>query len=227
MQRDPDSPRTGSLSRRTFLRGGALIGLGATAAARTLAEPSESTEAMQDPAAPQGRVRKGRLRLSLRINGTPRTLTVEPRTSLLNALRVHLDPPLTGTKLVCDGGNCGACTVLVNGQPTASCMLLALDAEGQAIRTVESLGEPGALSALQQSFCDHDGMMCGFCTSGFVVSLTAALENNPRADEGELRRACAGNLCRCGTYPQVFKAALAVSRQNQSRDHSHESGGSK
>ena len=106
-------------------------------------------------------------------------------------------------------------------------MLLALDAEGQAIRTVESLGEPGALSALQQSFCDHDGMMCGFCTSGFVVSLTAALENNPRADEGELRRACAGNLCRCGTYPQVFKAALAVSRKNQSRDHSHESGGSK
>lgn len=212
MQRDPDSPRPGSLTRRTFLRGGALIGLGATAAARSISETTDAAVSAQDPSAPKGRIRKGRFRISLRINGTPRTLTVEPRTSLLNALRVHLEPPLTGTKLVCDGGNCGACTVLIDGAPTAACMQLAIDAEGHEIRTVESIGSPGALSALQQSFCDHDGMMCGFCTSGFVMSLTAALEKNPRADEGELRRACAGNLCRCGTYPQVFKAALAVSQ---------------
>jgi aerobic-type carbon monoxide dehydrogenase small subunit (CoxS/CutS family) len=150
--------------------------------------------------------------VTLSVNGQDLELSIEPRTSLLSALRDVARPPLTGSKLVCDGGNCGACTVIVDGRPAASCMLLAVDAVGREVRTIEGLGTPEKMSDLQQAFCDHDGMMCGFCTPGMVVALTAELERNPRADEAELRAACAGNLCRCGTYPQVFEAALAVAQ---------------
>jgi xanthine dehydrogenase YagT iron-sulfur-binding subunit len=213
MTYDKNVEQPSSLTRRDFLRGGALVGIGAATAAQARAhsagfdqgaEPSE-----QAGAAP---VVHGRTQIRLTINDQKQTLHVEPRTSLLEALRVHLSPPLTGTKLVCDGGSCGACTVLFDGEPTASCMVLALDAVGHTIRTVEGEGSRAALSPLQASFAKHDGAMCGFCTSGFVMSLTAALEANPTAGEPELRTACAGNLCRCGTYPQVFEAALGVAR---------------
>lgn len=151
--------------------------------------------------------------VTLSINGEDRLLRIEPRTTLLSALRHHLATPLTGTKLVCDRGNCGACTVLVDGRPAYACLLLAADLEGHPIRTIESLGEPEALSPVQEAFWQHDASMCGFCTPGFVISVTAALERNPRADVDELRAACSGNVCRCGTYPQVFRAALDAGRR--------------
>jgi aerobic-type carbon monoxide dehydrogenase small subunit (CoxS/CutS family) len=149
----------------------------------------------------------GATKIELTINGTRREVEVEPRTTLLSALRVHLDPPLTGAKEVCDRGACGACTVLLDGEPVYACTLLAANAVGHEIRTVEGLGRPGALSPVQEAFWKRDGLMCGFCTPGFVMSVTACLEANPAADEREIRERCAGNLCRCGTYPHVFAAA--------------------
>jgi len=149
----------------------------------------------------------------LAINGEERRLALEPRTTLLSALRTRLDPPLTGAKEVCDRGACGACTVLLDGRPVYACMLLALDCVGAAITTVEGLGSPEALSPVQEAFCRRDALMCGFCTPGFVVSVTACLEREPRVDERTVRAACAGNLCRCGTYPHVFAAAERIVRE--------------
>jgi len=210
-KRDTKDP--GSLSRRDFLRGGALVGIGAATAQHARAAANANRQATATSGSAAGSpVLRGRTRIELEINGTKRAVQVEPRTSLLEALRVHITPPLTGTKLVCDGGNCGACTVLIDGEPAAACMTLALDAAGHKLRTIEGEGTPADMSPLQASFCEHDGMMCGFCTSGFIMSLTAALEANPAANEDELRAACSGNLCRCGTYPQVFEAALAVAQ---------------
>ena len=203
------------LSRRDFLRGGMAVGLG-TAALGAAAEAAQDENA--EGATGSGRARRirGKTEVVLRVDGQDLRLAVEPRTSLLSALRDHapLDggAPNTGPKLVCDGGNCGACTVLLDGRPAAACMVLAHDVGGQEVRTVRGIGGPDAMSDLQQAFCDHDGMMCGFCTPGFVTALTAELERNPGASEQQLREACAGNLCRCGTYPQVFEAALAVAK---------------
>lgn len=199
------------LSRRDFLRGGVAVGLGSAA----IGAPADAGQDRSDDSTGEsGRARrtKGKTEIVLRINGSDRRVEVEPRTSLLSALRDFASPPLTGTKLVCDGGNCGACTVHVDGRPAAACMLLALDAVGHELRTIEGLGTPEEMSPLQQSFCDHDGMMCGFCTPGMIMSLTAELDRNPKANEEQLRAACAGNLCRCGTYPQVFEAALSVAK---------------
>ncbi len=204
-----DDGRRGALSRRDFLRGGALVGIGAATASHAGAESAESRSPNGES---EASVVRGKIRVELTINGAKRELEIEPRTSLLEALRVHLSPPLTGTKLACDGGDCGACTVLLDGEPAAACSVLAIDAVGLAIRTIEGEGDAANMSPLQESFCKHDGMMCGFCTSGFIMSLTAELEANPKADEAALRKACSGNLCRCGTYPQVFDAALAAAR---------------
>ncbi len=212
MKRQNPPERPTPLSRRDFLRGGALVSLGAAAAPAVARELEAEGQA---PGSPDGKRQRGRHKIQLRINGTEREVQVEPRTSLLEALRTHLSPPMTGTKLVCDGGNCGACTVLLDGEPAASCMVLAVDAADHQVRTIEGEGDPTDMSPMQSAFCEHDGMMCGFCTSGFIMSLTAAVEANPKANEQELREACAGNLCRCGTYPQVFESALAAVRGNR------------
>jgi xanthine dehydrogenase YagT iron-sulfur-binding subunit len=150
--------------------------------------------------------------LELEINGAKQKVSVEPRTTLLNALRNHCTPPLTGAKVVCDRGSCGACTVHLDGQPVYSCMTLAADAVGRQVTTVEGLAKEGELTEVQRALCEHDGSMCGFCTPGFVMSITACLERKPGATLDEIKHACAGNLCRCGTYPHVFEAALAAGR---------------
>ncbi|MDB2575842.1 (2Fe-2S)-binding protein [Planctomycetota bacterium] len=153
---------------------------------------------------------RGASELEISVNGKLRTVEVEPRTTLLQALRTHMEPPLTGTKEVCGMGSCGACTVLIDGQPAYSCLTLAATCAGRPITTVEGFGSPDAMSDVQQAFCDKDGMMCGFCTPGFVVATHAALERAPEADLDELKYQLSGNLCRCGTYPHVFEAAQAV-----------------
>ncbi|HYY94440.1 MAG TPA: (2Fe-2S)-binding protein, partial [Pyrinomonadaceae bacterium] len=153
------------------------------------------------------------LDLTLDVNGRPRKVSVEPRTTLLSALRHNLDPPLTGPKLVCDMGTCGACTVLMDGRPVYSCLVLAADAAGKKLTTVEGLGTPESLSGVQQAFVEHDALMCGFCTPGFVTTVSAYLKKNPNPTLEEVREACKGNFCRCGTYPRVFEAALAAAKK--------------
>ncbi len=189
-----------ALTRRAFLKGAGGIAAGGAIGAAANA----GTKAAREPRVP---VLSGRTAIELTINGARREVAVEPRTTLLSALRVHLDPPLTGAKEVCDRGACGACTVLLDGEPVYACMLLAANCVGREVRTVEGLGRPGALSPVQEAFWKRDALMCGFCTPGFVMSVTACLEKNPQAGEGEIRAGCSGNLCRCGTYPHVFAAA--------------------
>ena len=203
-----------ALSRRDFLRGGVAVGL-TTAALGAAAEAAQDGSEGATAASGEAARHKGAQDLVLRVDGADLRVSAEPRTSLLSALRDHAEIPNTGPKLVCDGGNCGACTVLLDGRPAAACMVLALDAVGREVRTIRGIGSPEDMSELQQAFCDKDGMMCGYCTPGMVVSLTAELERNPGASEDELRAACAGNLCRCGTYPQVFESALDVARGGQ------------
>lgn len=151
----------------------------------------------------------GSFEIELSVNGARHKCTVEPRTTLLHALRDRCNPPLTGTKSVCESGSCGACTVMIDGRPAYSCLLLAAAARGKAVTTVEGLaGADGALSPLQEAFCERDALMCGFCTPGFLVALSAGLAKTSAPTLEDVRRACSGNSCRCGTYPHIFQAAL-------------------
>ena len=158
----------------------------------------------------QERIPPGPVAIELRINGTARKLTVEPRTTLLSALRNRLD--LTGTKEVCDRGACGACTVHVDGRAVNSCLMLALDARGHDIRTIEGLAKGATLDPVQEAFIEKDALMCGFCTPGMVMAVRALLDTNPSPSLDDVRGATAGNLCRCGTYPKVVEAALAAAK---------------
>jgi xanthine dehydrogenase YagT iron-sulfur-binding subunit len=213
-----------SVSRRRFLRGAGEVAAGGFLAHGLLAcNTAEAPPLAPLPAAgplTQPRVQgdietlDGEIEIELDINGQKQTVRVEPRTTLLDALRVHCKPPLTGTKLVCDRGNCGACTVLVDGKPRYACLQLAADMRGKKLRTIEGLAaagsgsaQPEELTPLQDEFCKHDALMCGFCTPGFLMSITACLEKDPRASLDAIKASCAGNVCRCGTYPHIFDAA--------------------
>jgi aerobic-type carbon monoxide dehydrogenase small subunit (CoxS/CutS family) len=155
-----------------------------------------------DPDAPRG-PEAGPVTLS--INGEKRTFLFEPRVTLLEALRQHAGQ--TGPKEVCEKATCGACTVLIDGVPVYACMILALEAQGREITTVEGLSKNG-LTTLQAAIVACDGLQCGYCTPGFVMSLTALFKTNPHPSEADVRKACSGHLCRCGSYPHVFAAAL-------------------
>ena len=204
------------LSRRAFLTGAGGVAGGVAAGGLLGAAPLERGYAPW--AAQDGPPRlTGAGAMTLRINGEDHSAEIEPRTTLLDLLRSHLGEPLTGTKQVCDRGNCGACTVLVDGEPAYSCLLLAVELEGREITTVEGLAEGDEPSPFQAALCDADGLMCGFCTPGFAMSLTALLRRDPAADLAQVREACAGNLCRCGTQPFVFEAALAAGAELRSR----------
>jgi xanthine dehydrogenase YagT iron-sulfur-binding subunit len=199
--------RSHDASRRRFLKGVGIAGAGAALADSLLVE-AEAKEAQAVASRPVA----GNLDVALNINGTRRTAKVEPRTTLLNTLRNNLDPPITGPKLVCDVGTCGACTVLLDGKPVYSCLVLAVDAVGRKITTVEGLGSPEKLNAVQEAFVAQDALMCGFCTPGFVTTISAYLKKNPNPNLAEVREACKGNFCRCGTYPRIFEAALAAAK---------------
>ncbi len=212
---EPDPPtERPTLSRRVFLRSA-----GTAAASGVLAQRLVAGAEATAPAQADGGVETlhGPSPIALSINGEVQKLTVEPRTTLLNALRNHCDPPLTGTKLVCDRGNCGACTVLVDGEPAYACLLLAADLRGKKIRTIEGEGTPDRLSPLQAAFCKHDASMCGFCTPGFVMAITACLERDPKADRPPSRTSGTGTLCRGATYPHISRAALAPARDLEAR----------
>jgi aerobic-type carbon monoxide dehydrogenase small subunit (CoxS/CutS family) len=145
------------------------------------------------------------VRIALQVNGGSFELDVAPDRRLVDVLRDDLG--LLGTKLACGEGACGACAVLLDGRPAASCILLAAAAEGREIRTIEGLSRDGA-TPLQEAFVAEDALQCGFCTPGQIVTATALLEHSPRPSRDEIREAMAGNLCRCGAYPKIERAIL-------------------
>ena len=147
-------------------------------------------------------------RITVTVNGEVIEYDVEARRLLVHFIRDDLD--LTGTHVGCDTGNCGACSVLYNGQLAKSCMLLAIQADGATIETVESLAQNGELNALQQSFSDHHALQCGYCTPGMLMSATALLRENPTPSEDEIRTAIQGNICRCTGYVNIVEAVKAA-----------------
>ena len=149
-------------------------------------------------------------RLTITVNGRPHALEIEPNRTLLEFLRDDLG--LTGTKEACDTGGCGACTVLLDGRPVYSCLLLALDCQGRQVLTIEGLADGDQLHPLQQAFVDHGAIQCGFCTPGMVLTAHALLEENPAPTEAEIREAIAGNICRCTGYAKTVEAIQAASR---------------
>ncbi len=146
-------------------------------------------------------------RITVTVNGEEIEYDVEARRLLVHFLRDDLD--LTGTHVGCDTGNCGACTVIYNGVLAKSCMLLAIQADGAAIETVEGLASDGELNALQQAFSDHHALQCGYCTPGMLMSATALLRDNPSPSEDEIRKAIQGNICRCTGYVNIVEAIKA------------------
>jgi xanthine dehydrogenase YagT iron-sulfur-binding subunit len=144
--------------------------------------------------------------VSLMVNGKRLDLKIEPRVTLLDALRNRAD--LTGTKRVCDRGSCGACTMIVDGRIVYSCSTLAIEAQGKQIRTVDGLSTGNTLHPVQQAFCDVDALMCGFCTPGFVVATVAVLEKHPNATREQISKGLDGNICRCGTFVRIMEAAM-------------------
>ena len=149
--------------------------------------------------------------VTLRVNGQDLKATIDPATTLMEALRWHLN--LTGTKEVCDRGACGGCSVLVDGQLVTSCMMLAVDAVGVEVTTVEGLAVDGKLDPIQEAFCRHDALQCGFCTPGLVMASKALLNEHRAPTLDQIKRGLSGNICRCGTYTNVFNAVLEASGQ--------------
>jgi len=196
-------------SRRKFLKGVGVAGAGAALVDHIIAP---DTAAITKKSIVAGQPVNGSVDIVLDVNGARRNVNVEPRTTLLNALRNHVEPAVTGPKLVCDMGSCGACTVLMDGKNVYSCLVLAVDAVGKKLTTVEGFGTPEKMSAVQAAFVEHDGLMCGFCTPGFVTTISAFLKKKANPTLDEVREACKGNFCRCGTYPRVFEAALAAAK---------------
>jgi aerobic-type carbon monoxide dehydrogenase small subunit (CoxS/CutS family) len=191
----PKKKDEAAFSRRSFLKTVGAGGVAAGVLGPATAE-AQSVKAIGPGPAP----------IQLNINGKLHKLEVEPRVTLLDALRTRLN--ITGVKRVCDRGSCGACTVIVDGRTAYSCSMLAIEAQGKAIRTVDGFTEGTVLHSVQQAFCEHDGLMCGFCTPGFVTAVVALLERNPKPTREQARKALDGNICRCGTYPRVLEAAL-------------------
>jgi len=142
------------------------------------------------------------------VNGEGHEFSVEPRKTLLELLREDLD--LTGTKKGCDNGECGACAVLLDGQPVNACTVLAVEVDGKRVLTIEGLAEGSRLHPLQEAFIRQGAVQCGYCSPGMILTAKAFLDENPRPTEGEIRRAIAGNLCRCGAYNKIIKAVLSV-----------------
>jgi aerobic-type carbon monoxide dehydrogenase small subunit (CoxS/CutS family) len=150
-------------------------------------------------------------RITLSVNGTSHTAEVETRVHLADFLRQSLG--LTGTHLGCEHGVCGACTIIVNGRAVRSCLMLAVQADGAEVETVEGLGSSEALSPLQQAFSAHHALQCGFCTPGMLMSLEAFLRTHPQPDAMQIREAISGNICRCTGYQGIVEAALAAAAE--------------
>ena len=197
---EPENLSLGAHSRRAFLKSlGTVAATAATAQVKSVAAELEKANA-EKVAGPNA------VPVTLNVNGEKVKLLLEPRVTLLDALRNYSS--YTGPKEGCDRAACGACTVLLDDAPIYSCQKLAIEAQGHEITTVEGLAKSGKLSPVQQAFFEKDALMCGYCTPGFLMSVTALLKWNPHPTADDVKHACAGNLCRCGTQPRVIQAAL-------------------
>jgi len=206
MQDDDDVKSKGSgLSRRTFLKASGISLSVPLVMGYRVVKVSGAEVKVYGP---------GKVPLSLSINGKGYKAEVEPRVTLLEALRNELD--ITGAKRVCDRATCGACTMIVDGKPVYSCSVLAIDAQGKSITTVEGLMQGETLHPVQQAFIDNDAQQCGFCTPGFVVASKAFLDKNPNPTAEQIQKGLGGNLCRCGTYMGV-RSAVAQAAQKGGR----------
>jgi aerobic-type carbon monoxide dehydrogenase small subunit (CoxS/CutS family) len=200
------------VSRRDFVKGA-----GASAAGTALLESGLAQAAPGRAGAAEADevLRPGVVPVSLSVNGRNVSVRVDPATTLVEVLRNELG--LTGTKIGCDRGACSACTVWLDREPASSCMTLALDARGREITTIEGLAGGDQLHPVQQAFVEHDALQCGFCTPGMVMSCAALLDRKPDANLEDVKSAISGHLCRCGTYPNIFEATLAVASRKQAK----------
>jgi xanthine dehydrogenase YagT iron-sulfur-binding subunit len=199
-KREPD----GEITRRDFLEGStaALVAAGVVPplgrGSEDGTDPAELRQAQAIPSTP----------IAITVNGREHRIEVEDRWTLNEVLRDHIG--LTGSKIGCNRGECGACTVLLDGEPVYSCSTLAVWTDGRSVRTVEGLERDGEVNFLQQAFIDHDAPQCGFCTPGQLMTATALLERTPYPDRDEVRAALAGNLCRCSNYNAIVEAVMAA-----------------
>jgi xanthine dehydrogenase YagT iron-sulfur-binding subunit len=199
----------GRVSRRSFL--GNLIAAGGAAGVAAAAPPLlAATPAAENVEERPAKV-PGAIPITLHVNGKEHRLEIEPRVTLLDCLRENLNLP--GTKKGCDHGQCGACTVHVNGRRVNSCLSFAMMHGGDQITTIEGLGQPGNLHAMQAAFVEHDGYQCGYCTSGQIMSAVALLKEPCGPSDDDVKHGMYGNICRCGAYPNIVAAVQAVRRQ--------------
>jgi len=192
------------VTRRDFMKISA-VGVAVPVVLGSVADAAAQDVAIQGP---------GKVPVTLMVNGKKLSAQLEPRVTLLDALRENFD--LTGAKRVCDRGACGACTVLVDGKPVYACAVLAIDAQGRKITTIEAMAEGDALSPVMHAFVAHDAQQCGFCTPGFIVATTSFLQTHPNPTPDDIRRGLSGNFCRCGTYDGIRAVALAHAGGKQS-----------
>ena len=200
------------LSRRSFLSRAGAAGVASAAATLTAPLAAATTEQESNPANLPGLADSpGTIPITLRINGETRRIKVDPRATVLDTLRETLQ--LTGTKKGCDHGQCGACTIHLDGKRVNSCLLFATMQQGKEITTIEGLGTAVKMHPMQTAFVEHDGYQCGYCTSGQIMSATAMLQEPWGAEDKDVQEAMSGNICRCGAYPNIV-AAIQACRRN-------------
>lgn len=192
------------ISRRIFIKnlGGGVVG--ASVAVQTLSAKTKKEDKKSSK-------NDSEVELSFTVNKKSISLMVEPEATLADVLRDQLK--LTGTKIVCNHGECGACTVLLNGKAVYSCHMLALDAQGMHVTTIEGLMDGEKLHPIQEAFIEHDGLQCGFCTPGQVISAQTIINENPKPSKQDIIEGMSGNLCRCAAYPNILKSAIAAAEQ--------------
>jgi xanthine dehydrogenase YagT iron-sulfur-binding subunit len=202
--KQPPTPR---VTRRFFLSSLGAAGLAATA------PPLLAATAVSEPAVAESAAAAGAVPVTLKVNGKSYTLRLDPRTTLLDCLRENLNMP--GTKKGCDHGQCGACTVHVNGQRVNSCLSFAVMHSADEITTIEGIGQPGNLHFMQAAFVEHDAYQCGYCTSGQIMSAMAVMSEPVGPTDDDVKQAMYGNICRCGAYPNII-AAVQAGRSHKS-----------
>ena len=208
---EAQSGSAGRVSRRSFLSSLGAAGLVVSAAPVVAAAQTDTMPPETLGPSPTKEAIEGAVPVTLRINGKPLALQIDPRTTLLDCLRETV--VLTGTKKGCDHGQCGACTVHVNGRRINSCLTLAVMHEGDEITTIEGLGQPGQLHPMQAAFVKHDGYQCGYCTSGQIMSAVALLNEKCGSSNGDVKELMSGNICRCGAYSNIVAAIQEVRQQ--------------
>jgi xanthine dehydrogenase YagT iron-sulfur-binding subunit len=213
-EKDTKEPKSslGRLSRRSFLSQMGAAGVATAATAVTpLAVSAAIAETKERPDS-EVQTTPGTIPVTLKVNGEVHSVRIDPRATLLDTLRETLD--LTGTKKGCDHGQCGACTVHINGRRVNSCLTFAAMHQAAEITTIEGLGKPGHLHPMQEAFVEHDGFQCGYCTSGQIMSAVAMVKEPWGTGDSDVKEAMSGNICRCGAYPNIVAAVQAVRRMS-------------